>query len=110
MNKRYLTVLLVMALLSPLGLLTKGTAWGEWAAADLQDSLGYIPQGMERFGDFWQAAFPDYSMKFLGSGGFGEHFGYILSALLGSIIIYGVIIGIFRLVIPGKAKQLYQNK
>jgi hypothetical protein len=110
MSRRYLSILVLLVLLSPLGLLAKGTAWGEWGAADIQDSLGYIPQGMERFGDFWQALFPDYSLKFFGQGAVSEQVGYIFSAVIGSVIIYFVILAITKLVIHEKIKQICSNK
>jgi hypothetical protein len=72
-----------MALLTPLGLLADGTAWGEWGAEDLVDRLGFAPQGIEQAAEWWQALLPDYSIK-----GLGERTGYILSALVGSALVY----------------------
>lgn len=110
MGRRYYKLLFVLAILSPLGLIAKGTAWGEWGAADMQDSVGYIPQGMVQFGDFWHAAFPDYSMKFLGEGALSAQIGTILSAIIGSVLIYVVILAISKLIIHEKNKQHCPNK
>lgn len=102
MYKRYWFALLAMTVLSPLGLLAKGTAWGEWAAEDLEEMLGYVPQGIERAGEWWQALFPDYSVKFLGEGHIAEMGGYILSALIGSLMVYGLTFILFKMVSNSK--------
>lgn len=70
--------LAVLALLSPLGLFAPGTAWGEWGAEEFSDMLGYVPQGLERFAEFWRAPLPDYAVP-----GLGDVPGYILSAVVG---------------------------
>ena len=74
-------VLGVLALLTPLGLLAAGTAWGEWAAEELP-GLGFIPRGMERLGSIWSAPIPDYAVPYL-----GEKVGYVLSAIIGIAVI-----------------------
>lgn len=96
MRKQSWLIFIVLVLLSPLGLLPSGTAWGEWEPDEIKEAVGFVPQGMEELKDFWQALFPDYSMPFLGDGGFSAHLGYILSALIGSVVIYGVFMGISR--------------
>jgi cobalt/nickel transport system permease protein len=53
----------VLIVLSPLGLLASGTAWGEWGAEELQKMLGFIPSGMQRLAGAWShAPFSDYSL------------------------------------------------
>lgn len=108
MYKRYLVVLLAMAVLSPLGLLAEGTAWGEWAAEDLQETLGYVPRGIERAGEWWQALFPDYSVKFLGEGHIAEMGGYILSAFIGSAMVYGLTLILLKAV--GSSRKEVQGR
>lgn len=88
--RRYWVALFAMIVLSPLGLLADGTAWGEWGGEDLQATLGYVPQGIEKAGEWWQAIFPDYSVPFLGQGQLAQQSGYILSAIIGSAVIYGI--------------------
>ena len=74
-------------LLSPLGLLATGTAWGEWDPKELAEldfmgkPLGYIPQGMTT-GFSLDALFPDYAIS-----GLPEWFAYILSAIIGTAIL-----------------------
>lgn len=78
---------IVFILLSPLGLLATGTAWGEWDPKELAEldfmgkPLGYVPQGMTN-GFNLDALFPDYAVK-----GLPEWFGYIISALIGTAIL-----------------------
>lgn len=90
MERKYWRILFVMALLSPLGLLSQGTAWGEWGASDLSEMIGYVPQGIALAETWWQATFPEYTIKVLGDGKSGQAVGYVISALLGSGIIYGL--------------------
>ena len=78
---------IVFIILSPLGLLATGTAWGEWDPKELAEldfmgkPLGYIPQGMET-GFSLDALFPDYAIS-----GLPEWFAYILSAIIGTAIL-----------------------
>jgi len=83
-----------LMLLSPLGLIAAGTAWGEWGAADFASPEARqaiamashnvapptaAPQGFARLAGIWQAPIPDYAPAFMHS----ESFGYILSAFFG---------------------------
>ncbi|MGO9176861.1 MAG: cobalt transporter CbiM [Desulfobaccales bacterium] len=77
----------VLIVLSPLGLLAGGTAWGEWGAEELQKMLGFIPSGMQRLADTWShAPFGDYSLPGLESF-WSSAIIYILCAILGVGII-----------------------
>ncbi len=80
---------LVVALVAatPLGLLATGDAWGEWAAEDLAEMVGYTPAGLEG-GWEWSSLMPDYSV-----GALPEWVGYILSAVIG----VALLVIIFRL-------------
>jgi cobalt/nickel transport system permease protein len=85
----------VLLVLTPLGLLAAGTAWGEWGASDFNDpaarraianaSLGQAPppaapRGLERLSSAWTAPLPDYAPPFLRSAAIG----YLLSAMFGT--------------------------
>lgn len=73
----------VLVILTPLGLLAPGTAWGEWGSDQLRDlGLGFVPAGLQRMERFWNAAFQGYSIP-----GAGENTAYILSATLGVVLI-----------------------
>ena len=73
----------VQIVLTPIGLLATGTAWGEWGVDEMAtlvsggSQLGYTPAGMEN-GFELSTLFPDYSMS-----GLPEWTGYILSAVVG---------------------------
>jgi cobalt/nickel transport system permease protein len=76
-------VLGVLVLLTPLGLLAPGTAWGEWSSNQLKNlGLGFVPGGMQRWENFWKALLAGYSVP-----GLGEKTGYVVSAILGVALI-----------------------
>ena len=87
-----------LMVLSPLGLLATGIAWGEWGAGDFLDPAirdqitsasgniappAHVPQGLERLSSIWTAPIPDYAPSFMRH----ESFGYILSAMVGAGLI-----------------------
>lgn len=90
--------LAALMVISPLGLLAAGTAWGEWAPTDFNNALarqaiqagslnaatpGQAPAGLQRLSSFWTAPIPDYAPAFMQSAGFG----YVLSAVFGAGLI-----------------------
>jgi len=85
----------VLLLLTPLGILAAGSAWGEWAASDFSDpaarraiaaaSLNQPPparppQGIERLASLWTAPLAGYAPPWISSSAFG----YLLSAIFGA--------------------------
>lgn len=80
--------LAAMVLLTPLGLLAAGTAWGEWGNEELHELTGFVPEGM-RNGLQFAAPLPDYSFS-----GLHEVAGYVLSAFAG----VALIVVFFRLI------------
>jgi cobalt/nickel transport system permease protein len=69
----------IVALATPIGLLTSGTAWGEWGANELKGlGLNFIPQGVQKFANWWPAPMPDYGFSRIGAV-----VGYMLSAFIG---------------------------
>ncbi|WP_432663559.1 cobalt transporter CbiM [Wukongibacter baidiensis] len=78
-------LIISLILLSPLGLLATGTAWGEWSPEEIGELTGFIPRGMEN-GFSFNAVMPDYSII-----GISELAAYILSALAGVVLIFMVI-------------------
>ena len=85
---RYIFGLMGVALLTPLGLLASGTAWGEWGGEELQAKLGFVPSGLERLGVFWKRVlFKDYAMGGLNQSFWQQAFGYILSAFFALLVI-----------------------
>jgi cobalt/nickel transport system permease protein len=93
--------LAVVLLLTPLGILAGGAAWGEWAPKDFADPVRRAeiaaasgnatpptaaPAGVARLAKLWTAPLPDYAPHFVKSAGFG----YLLSAMFGVGLIVGV--------------------
>ncbi len=103
LRKLWMAVALLMVL-TPLGILAAGKAWGEWSPSELalRQSAGQAaaaasnsarpsapPAGMQRLAKLWTAPFPAYAPTFVKSA----RFGYFLSAmfavgvlLLGSLV------------------------
>ncbi len=86
----------VLAVLTPLGLLATGDAWGEWSTADLAAQVGYTPTGMAH-GWEWASLMPDYSL-----GALPDWLGYILSAVIGAALLMIV----FRLLAGSAAPKV----
>jgi cobalt/nickel transport system permease protein len=87
-------VLALALLLTPLGILAGGAAWGEWAPRDFADSTARAqmaaasgnvaaparaPGGLARLSTLWTAPMPAYAPHFVRSAAFG----YLLSAIFG---------------------------
>jgi cobalt/nickel transport system permease protein len=100
--------LAVMVVLTPLGLLAPGGAFGEDAPGDLdlgRYGLQAVPEGLNRYNSFW-------SHTLLGGYGFssGDHpvLGYLLSAVVGIAVValaIGVIFWLLRLLARGSSRD-----
>ena len=99
--RRLWGALALVLLLTPLGILAGGAAWGEWAPKDFADparraqiaaASGRVappmaaPAGVARLAKLWTAPLPDYAPHFVKSAAFG----YLLSAMFGVGLIAGV--------------------
>jgi cobalt/nickel transport system permease protein len=83
--------LIALIVLTPLGLLAPGTAWGEWGREELQTlGLGYIPAGFDHWSSLWSSPFPDYNIPLFNNPAIG----YVLSALFGVAIVFLIIFAI----------------
>jgi cobalt/nickel transport system permease protein len=73
--------LAALLILTPLGVIATGSAWGEWSTRELQQQLpsGSVPAGLTRLSAFWTAPVSRYAPGFIRS----ESFGYLVSAMLG---------------------------
>lgn len=77
--------LAALIILSPLGLLATGSAWGEWAVEEVADLVGFEPAGMAATQSL-PAPLPEYSIP-----GLDPTMGYIISAALGILLTVVVI-------------------
>jgi len=88
----------VLIILSPLGLIfpehfKAGSAWGEWGADEMQKLVEYIPKGLEKLSSLWNAPMPDYTFKGWEEKGLSHlSFAYIISAVVGILIIVLVVL------------------
>lgn len=97
-SRKLWLVLGLAALLTPLGILAVGSAWGEWSAADFADADARqqittasrnqappagVPRGLERLSSLWNAPLADYEPSFIASPAAG----YALSGVAGVGII-----------------------
>lgn len=90
--KKLWLALLAFIILSPLGLIATGTAFGEWGLDELPEEVGFIPAGLEKLADFWsKSPFPDYSVPGLDGSFTQSAGGYILSAVVGVALVVAVI-------------------
>lgn len=96
-NYKSLFILLgILVMLTPLGLLAQGTAWGEWGTQEIKDTLGFVPQGMSKASDLWHSLMPDYSLP-TGSWFATSSYqsiniiGYVLSAIIGIVLIVALL-------------------
>jgi cobalt/nickel transport system permease protein len=86
-SKRSLAIgILFLIILTPLGLLAAGTAYGEWAPEELKAKVGFVPPGLEKLSGLWHAPFSDYSFSSL-----HPVIGYILAAAVGVILCMGIL-------------------
>jgi len=107
-QKAILIPFVALVLLTPLGLIATGTAFGEYGTDEIKEQLGYIPKGFAAMADKWHALFPDYSVPALGEGQFGATAGYILCAVVGIALILALILITSKLIMK-KQKENKQN-
>jgi cobalt/nickel transport system permease protein len=92
--RRLWLALAALLILTPLGILAVGSAWGEWSARDFSDSQARqaiatasrnlappsaAPRGLARLSAIWTAPLSGYAPSFIR----GAAFGYFISAMVG---------------------------
>ena len=98
-----------LLVLTPLGILASGSAWGEWMARDFADPAArheiaaaslshaaplHAPEGLARWSQIWTAPFARYAPPYIRSAAFG----YLLSAMFGAGLVLLVALAVGRLV------------
>lgn len=93
--RRLWFALAMLLILTPLGILAAGTAWGEWSTRDFsnpaarqsiaaasgnQPAPDHAPSGLQRLSSVWTAPFPGYAPAIVHSASFG----YVLSSMAGA--------------------------
>ncbi len=98
MQKKLWFGLAILIVITPLGLLAEGTAFGEWSSEELQKELGYVPSGISHGESLWTSLFPGYTIGGLENSFLQSSIGYILSAVAGIVLIYIVIIALGKFI------------
>ncbi|AGB20081.1 PDGLE domain-containing protein [Thermoanaerobacterium thermosaccharolyticum] len=101
--KKFLIAAAVIILLTPVGLLAPGSAWGEWGLDEIKSMVGYVPSGMKHFSDTVKAIFPDYSIPGFDKNFLQSSIGYIFSAIVGIAIIALVFFVLSKII--GKSEE-----
>lgn len=84
--------IIILVLLSPIGIIlparfNAGPAWGEWSIEEIQERLGYVPQGMQNSADKWCAPLHGYEFKGQQEATTGaKSVSYFISGLVGVAI------------------------
>lgn len=96
--------LLVLALLTPLGIIIPekfgaGGAWGEWGTDTIAKLLGYVPEGLRRWAGLWKAPIPDYNFGGEGASTTARVISYLASGLIGILAVGLLIYIIGRLIV-----------
>lgn len=104
LQKKILIMLLLLCLLTPAGiflpvLFNAGDAWGEWSAQTLKDFIGYVPQGLAKYTDVWQAPLPDYMVNGGDTSAVHQSGYYIVSGIIGATLTYIAMLLISRLIV-----------
>jgi hypothetical protein len=86
--KNFAIGLVVLIILAPLGLLAVGETFGEWSNEEIQEKLGFVPEGLERLSSLWGAPLSDYAFP-NDESQMGAIAAYILSGIIGVAICGG---------------------
>jgi hypothetical protein len=95
------------AILAPLGLIAPGFAFGEGSTEDLQQELGYVPEGLHQLSGAFSAPLADYNSPlpfFSGADAPLWHaaLGYELAGLIGMLLLGAVVWGLTSLLVRGR--------
>jgi cobalt/nickel transport system permease protein len=115
--------LAALMIMTPLGILAVGSAWGEWTAQDFSDPQARrqiaaasrseaprgAPQGLQRLSSIWTAPLPRYAPAFIRSASFG----YLVSGMVGvgliivcSLLLNGLVArGGSERMVPGRRRR-----
>jgi len=83
--KKLWIILATLVILTPVGLLAEGSAWGEWSPEELKVLIGYIPEGLRSLSSLWGGILGDYQVPGWKEP-MGSYLGYIASAVIGVMI------------------------
>ncbi|HEY2595852.1 MAG TPA: cobalt ECF transporter T component CbiQ, partial [Chloroflexota bacterium] len=98
-----------LAVVTPLGLIAPGMAFGEGSPSDVQNQFGYVPRGLQDQSGFFSAPFKDYNVPlpfFIGEDVPMWHtaIGYEIAGLIGMLLLGGILWGVGTLVVRRRAR------
>jgi cobalt/nickel transport system permease protein/cobalt/nickel transport protein len=98
------TVYVAVAVLTPIGLIAPGFAFGEGSPDDLQNQFGYVPQGVQDLSGMFSAPFSGYNLPlpFFSDAGaplWRTALGYEIAGLLGMLVLGAIVWGVGTLVL-----------
>ena len=104
LQKKILIGLLFLCFITPVGILLPmafhaGDAWGEWSAQTLNDLIGYVPKGLERYAEVWNAPLSDYTVNADNTSVTHQSGYYLVCGIAGATITYVVMLLISGLII-----------
>jgi cobalt/nickel transport protein len=104
LQKKILITLLLLCLLTPLGILIPmffdaGDAWGEWSAQTIKDLVGYVPAGLQKYADTWNAPLTDYTVNIADKSIAHQSGYYIVSGIIGAVAVFVVMLLISKLLV-----------
>ena len=104
LQKKILIILLLLCLLTPIGILLPmffdaGDAWGEWSAQTVKELTGYVPQGLAKYSDVWNAPLTDYTINSEDVSVVHQSGYYIVSGITGATVTYIFVLLISRLIV-----------
>jgi hypothetical protein len=104
LHKKILVILLMLCFITPVGILLQmvfieGDAWGEWSAQTVKDLIGYLPKGLAKYSDVWNAPLPDYSVNVNDTSVVHQSGYYIVSGIIGATVSYLVMLLVSKLII-----------
>jgi cobalt/nickel transport protein len=104
LQKKILVILLLLCLLTPTGILLPaffktGDVWGEWSAQTVKELVGYVPKGLAKYSEVWQAPIPDYSVNKKDTSVVHRSGYYLVSGVIGATATYLIMLLISRLII-----------
>jgi hypothetical protein len=77
--------LVLLAVLTPLGIIAAGGAWGEWGPEGIAERAGFVPPGMRASAArSHETPLQDYAVPGLGGSFAREGLGTVVAALLGA--------------------------
>lgn len=104
LKRKILIILLVLCLLTPAGILlpivfNAGEAWGEWSAQTIKDITGYVPQGLAKYTNRWEAPLPDYTISKEDTSVVHQSGYYIVAGIIGATATFIIMLLISKVIV-----------